>query len=217
MRNSYTLNEKFFREWSSEMAYLLGYTYADGSMDRKKYRIRFASKDKDMLELVARLVESDKPITKNSNKNGSWYEFNIQNKTIYGDLRSLGIFPNKSLTMRMPNIPQEYKLDFIRGYFDGDGSIQRLKRKRPTPGMQVDFATGSRSFASSLTKMLNDLIYPKFHVTEKRVNYYNIRCATTGAEEFYRKVYYENCPCLQRKKTKFEDIMKERQSSLELR
>lgn len=217
MRKTYTLNKKFFREWSSEMAYLLGYIYADGSMDRKKYRIRISSVDKDQLETVRSLIDSNKPISSASNKNGSWYNFNIQNKEIYADLRKLGIFPNKSLTMRLPNIPKAYKIDFIRGYFDGDGSIQRVKRKRPTPGMEVDFATGSKDFAEKFTIMLNDVIDDKFYFKKKRVNYYNIRCSTSGAESFYNKVYYKNCIHMKRKKEKFENIIEERSQNLGLR
>ena len=76
--------------------------------------------------------------------------------------------------------------------------------------MEIDFATGSKVFAKQFTEMLNGCIAPKFYFKEKRANYYNIRCATSGAELFYKKVYYLDSVHLKRKKDKFEEIMKER-------
>lgn len=32
----YNINEKFFEEWSNDMAYVLGFLYADGSMERNQ-------------------------------------------------------------------------------------------------------------------------------------------------------------------------------------
>lgn len=213
MRNTYTLNESFFRDWSPEMSYLLGYIYADGSMDRGKYRIRFASIDIDQLETVRTLFKSDRPITEASNKNGKWYEFNVQNKQIYSDLRNLGIYPNKSLTMRLPNIPDAYKRDFVRGYFDGDGCVYEVKRKRPTPGMETDFATGSKDFGSQFTALLNDIVGNYFSCKMKRKNYYNIRTNNVGSEKFYETIYYEGCIHLKRKSDKFKSILTKRNYS----
>lgn len=34
--------------------------------------------------------------------------------------------------MTFPKVPKEYLSDFIRGYFDGGGSIMRLKGNRDT-------------------------------------------------------------------------------------
>lgn len=39
----YDLNENFFETWSFDMAYILGYIYADGNMSKDKYRLRISS------------------------------------------------------------------------------------------------------------------------------------------------------------------------------
>ena len=61
----------------------------------------------------------------------------------------LGIIPRKSLKIKFPNnkkVPDKYLKHFVRGYFDGDGSISKSKR--------VDFTCGSRVFLIGLRKIL---------------------------------------------------------------
>lgn len=41
------------------------------------------------------------------------------------DLINLGCVPNKSLILMPPNLKNKFISHFIRGYFDGDGSIGR--------------------------------------------------------------------------------------------
>lgn len=212
MRKTHTVNERFFSEWSSEMAYILGYLYADGYMDRDKYRIRLASKDKQILEDIKGKLNYSGELKSCSNKQGEWLELHIQNKQIYSDLRKLGIYPNKSLTMRFPEIPKEVLPHFIRGYFDGDGCIYEVKRKRPTPGLETDFATGSKEFAKSLLEILNK-IYPKFRLYNKRANYYCIRGANYASYALYEYMYKDNPICLQSKYDKFQDIISRKYAS----
>lgn len=57
------------------------------------------------------------------------YRFSINDKQLHQDLETLGIIPNKTYEgLSFPDIPQEFYPDFIRGYFDGDGSISYSPR-----------------------------------------------------------------------------------------
>ena len=211
MSNLYTVNEKFFSDWSPEMAYLLGFIYADGNMSRDAYKIRIDSKDIQILEDIRAAMSSTHPISKQENNNGCWYELMISNKTLYGDLRKLGIFPNKSLTMRLPEIPNEYMKDFIRGYFDGDGCIYEVKRKRPTPGLEIDFATGSKDFATKIINVLNENVHESIRLANPRKNYYRIRGWNQASEALFKYMYSESPTLyLKRKHEKFLDIMSKR-------
>ncbi|MFZ4724412.1 MAG: LAGLIDADG family homing endonuclease, partial [Paludibacter sp.] len=52
------------------------------------------------------------------------FEVNISSKILINDIISLGFGPNKTYKkLYLPNIPEELMRHFIRGYFDGDGSI----------------------------------------------------------------------------------------------
>lgn len=209
MRKTYALNEKFFSDWSSEMAYVLGYIYADGYVGRDEAKIRIASHDLDMLEKIKDVMGYGGPILNGSNQNGTWYELNIRRLALYHDLRGLGVFPNKSLTMRFPDVPSHYLPDFIRGYFDGDGCIYEVPRKRPTPGMEVDFATGSKDFAESLLNILQTEVHTSFKLYHKRKNYYNIRGWNQASEALYTYMYNGNIH-MTRKFEKFNEILNKR-------
>lgn len=49
--------------------------------------------------------------------------FAIYSKTIYDDIIKLGGKERKSLDLKFPNVPKKYLPDFIRGLWDGDGSV----------------------------------------------------------------------------------------------
>jgi len=55
--NRYSIKTDFFQKWSNEMAYVLGFLYADGCIvdaaksSRTQY-IKFASKDKEIIEKI---------------------------------------------------------------------------------------------------------------------------------------------------------------------
>ena len=58
--------------------------------------------------------------------------YTISRRPIINALRRYGITENKSLSMDniLCNIPMKYRNAFIIGYFDGDGSVTVLDRKR---------------------------------------------------------------------------------------
>lgn len=127
-------NTEYFKTIDTEFkAYILGFIYADGFIgDNNDIAINLSDKVIDNYYLLNKLneeIDCNKPIshhyntTKNGESNGYW-SFRIVNNEIWNDLNKLGIYPRKSLTMsEIPNIDSKLYNHFIRGYFDGDGSI----------------------------------------------------------------------------------------------
>jgi intein/homing endonuclease len=68
--------------------------------------------------------------------------------------------PRKSLIVKFPVVQDEYLPDFIRGVFDGDGSVFFDKR-RPKAPLRSKFVSGSEDFIEGLEKSLEDLGMPK--------------------------------------------------------
>ena len=146
------INHDYFKTWSHNMAYILGIWYADGCIYSNKGRgyyfsIKLHKDDKYLLQLILNEMNSLHKIYENNDNSA---HITISSKTIYQDLISLGGREVKSLCITLPDIPNEYMHDFIRGYFDGDGSVYNVKGKR----INTNFACGSNKFLQSLLQLL---------------------------------------------------------------
>lgn len=50
---------------------------------------------------------------------------NMNSRHLCNSLEKLGAVRNKSLVLEFPNIPKDLYSHFVRGYYDGDGSVYR--------------------------------------------------------------------------------------------
>lgn len=143
------------------MAYILGYLFADGSLEdasylRGKY-LRITSCDLTIVQAIRKAFDSEHKIIKlaPTTANGKpRYFLRIGDHIIYNDLLSLGLTPCKSLKMLFPkHIPSSLMSDFIRGYFDGDGTVYLEKRKNSYIPRAV-FTSGSKKFLEGLSSII---------------------------------------------------------------
>lgn len=153
------INKNFFKKWSDEMAYVLGFFAADGNMvktSRGGYYISFYSSDKNLLRLIQKSMDSRHKLSRR--KLEFVYRFQVGSREIFNDLILLGFIPNKIKRMKLPKIPKIFIKDFIRGYFDGDGNVWagtiNKNRIKPTKVLQVAFTSGSREFLENLLTLL---------------------------------------------------------------
>ena len=163
--NRYSCNFDFFKKWTDEMAYVLGFLYADGCIvdavsSRTQY-IQFNSNDKEILEKIRRVMESGHPLGVRPphpviHKNGTYisaesFILRIGSRKMFNDLIHFGIIPNKSKIIKFPTIPNKHLGPFIRGYFDGDGSIVFNKKR----WIRIVFTSGSKDFLGQLSNKLS--------------------------------------------------------------
>lgn len=134
VRQIFNINQDYFSNIDTEgKAYFLGLLYADGCMvsNRYAFTISLQEKDKFILEdfkkelnYSGNLKFINYKIKKESYSNQ--YNLRISNKKLYTDLIKLGLIPKKSLILNFPTkeqVPEYLIHHFIRGYFDGDGSV----------------------------------------------------------------------------------------------
>lgn len=140
------------------MAYVLGFWFADGYMRKEKsYRVIFYSKDEESLLQIRKALNSNLPIKKYGNE--ECLQMNILSKYLFSKLQELGGIRAKSKIVKFPQVPREYLADFIRGYFDGDGSVfyvnySSTKDKKPRRELRSNFTSGSRAFLEKLGEIL---------------------------------------------------------------
>lgn len=164
------VNENFFSSWSSKMAYTLGVICTDGNLNpgriREPWRAKSTStiprisvyqKEPELLEKVLRLMECDARLIFHEEKiygktkAGAGYFFDITNEKLYNDVVKLGLTPNKSLTMQFPTMPNEFIRHFIRGCWDGDGTVYIEKKRNK---INASFVSGSYAFVEAMIEHL---------------------------------------------------------------
>lgn len=153
----FDINENFFSGWSHKMAYVLGLIITDGCISETG-TVSLCINDKELLEKVKKVMGSEHNITASRHQKGLHY-FHFTRERMTKDLGRFGILPRKSLIVKFPAVQEEYLPDFIRGVFDGDGSVFFDKR-RPKFPLRSKFVSGSEDFIEGLQKSLEYLGMP---------------------------------------------------------
>ncbi len=117
--NRYSCNFDFFKQWNPEMAYVLGFLYADGNItnaicSRTQY-IQFNNNDKEILEAIGTTMGSKHPLRvvpprTVTYRNGVYtgaesFKLRIGSRIMFNDLLNLGLIPHKSKTVLFPSVP----------------------------------------------------------------------------------------------------------------
>lgn len=232
----YKLNEDYFKIWSSEMAYILGFIAADGCIstdeERCSYLLKITLKDTDSNHLLKIKNALDyegviyfhennaSPIV---NKVTDGCTLAIKSKTLINDIKKIGIKERKSFNKEVPvSLPKKFEIDYIRGYFDGNGSVGvqypttsgGLKTK--TTQIRVRFCSASRANLYQIQEILS-----KYGIKKKRVPEVTSKtavdiCYSTKESLILYRLFYQNKDAmyLDRKKIRFEEAITEREKTL---
>lgn len=120
----YLINENYFEKIDTEKkAYWLGFLMADGYNSGKFIRVDI--KDEGHLEKFRNeiYINNDMPIREKYNNKTKIYYLTVQDPKILNDVEKLGVLNKKSMITKYPHIKSEYDKYFIKGVFDGDGSL----------------------------------------------------------------------------------------------
>ena len=213
------INDNFFESWSSNMAYVLGFVVADGCVMQRKGRkssfmFNITTKDKGHLVNIQKVMCSKYKIGMKAGegsieKNVSFVQ--ITNKKICLDLIDLGVVPRKTYGLGEINVPNEYSADFVRGFFDGDGSVY-IYNVNDTSQIKVGFVCASVQFLDHFNKQLCKSLGVKeksVHLTKAygvRVARYSIDFYISDCEKLYNFMYGNNPELyLERKRKVFEE------------
>lgn len=157
----YKLDESFFDDINTpNKAYIMGFLHSDGSnnMNKSTISISLQEEDKDILEQIRTEIKSEKPLESldYSNKHDFGYTHKNQyrlimfSKHMCKELNNKGITPNKSLTIGFPHwLDNELLPHYIRGVYDGDGSVYRAYRNDNNLPITVTI-TATKSFCEDL-------------------------------------------------------------------
>ena len=209
----YSINKEYFKNIdSSNKAYFLGLLMADGCIkDYRSVHIALHKQDEHILESFKKELEYNTPLKikscnyPNGDRNYNMLNLEINSKDIVSDLAKYNIVPRKTYKkdLEIPNI--SYIGSFIRGFFDGDGSVY-IKEVKKWKYLGVNF-TGNLNLLNSLKTILSQYsikcnktflcneVYGRFAISEKE-----------SIKKIYKLMYEEADLYFFRKKEVFDNF-----------
>ncbi len=220
------LTDKTF-EWNENLAYAIGLLATDGNLSSDKRHIILRSSDTQLLQTFAKCFSISNSIGENSvggYTKKSCYRIQFGNVQMYRWLTTIGLSPAKTHTIGSLKIPSGYFKDFLRGHFDGDGSLTIYKDhyntfKNPKyiyTRLWLRFISASENHMRWLRSRIIDLTGIKGHTwvdsTSKNPNAVPIYVLKFGKRDSVRLLnwmyYKENLPCLKRKYKKAQPYLR---------
>jgi hypothetical protein len=160
------MNENYFESIDTEKkAYLLGFLFADGSVYYRKRNntdegvlsLEVKESDLSIITLLKEELDSEHKICFSTRGNSNTVSVKISSTKIVKDLESFGLMPNKTYLLEkvVPDkLNDNFKISFLRGLFDGDGSIYPIEDNR----FGINFTGYSLSYVQDFQNEINNLI-----------------------------------------------------------
>lgn len=213
----YKQDKNYFKKQSSNMAWLLGFIAADGcvSSTRNLISIVVAKRDKEILEKIKNELSLENPIKEFETKDG--FESCSLKWTCQEhkkDLKEYGIIPNKTFTLQIPEkLNHKFFIDYLRGYFDGDGSVNfiNVNGKKKYTALRWQVCSGNKAilewFINTLEK---DYSIPSVKIQTRlgKNPLFYFQYSTNATKKIFEILYAENSLSLKRKKEHFAYIIK---------
>lgn len=224
-----TLNENYFQELDSkDKAYFLGFIYADGFITKPSHGqniLGLTLAEIEPIDKFKKYIQTNKKVgyyKKTSSYSNKSYEYKLalNSDKLISDIEKLGVIERKTLTLTFPNLREDLIPHFIRGYFDGDGSVFLHKDSREEYSYNEYLGInicGTKEFLIALTKHLPFLEEGQCIYKEERkeTNCWNLKMASNiRSLELYHYMYKDcNDLYLSRKREKFENFIRDKGST----
>jgi len=196
------VNKDFFKIWTPNMAYVLGFFAADGYVTVNRRGGQFWCmdlKDKKVIENIKKVIKSEHSIGVRKRKEGqhTTYRLQIGSIEMCNDLRKLGFNTRKTKSLAVPNVPKEYFPNFVRGYFDGDGNVwtgyihKDRNKKRSYLCIQTVFTSCSFDFLEKLRARLEGQGILNGRIRKGKGEYFRLTYSINSSLKLHDFMYNE--------------------------
>ena len=205
------VNHYYFSELNKNNCYYLGFMAADATVrkNRNEIKICLSIKDKEYLENFRKDLNIENQVKIRETSNGfTCAGLTFSSAKIKEDIGQYGIVPNKTyIGLNLELIPKEYRLSFIKGFFDGDGSFSYNKQ---TKQCKISFTSYTRKILDDINEYFND----EGHVYESNRNgVYSLEFSTLKSLNIMDSFYNLDTRYLPRKKEKYLECLEIRNSN----
>lgn len=218
-KQKYNINDKYFDDIRNpEVIYTIGFLYADGcNQNNSQITLSLEERDGYILKQINDNIMNEKPVKfiDLTNKHDFGYDYenqyqlDIYNVRIATVLNILGVVPRKSLVLQFPKWlhPSLYPA-FIRGVYDGDGSVYRYYKDGKVRNTVVTI-TSTNNFCKALTDIAAEYIGINSHIYDASCHngitkVFSI-CGYDICKKFLDWIYQDNTICLKRKYNRYCD------------
>lgn len=191
-------------------AYYLGLMLTDGNVHKIKrnteqYRIQIAlqSQDRDILERFKKELHSSNKIIHYQKDKRDECIFGIQSAKMAYDLSKQGITPNKTFIAELNyNIPPDLFRHYIRGIFDGDGTVYYSNEH-----LHFGFYGTHKLITQVQDWLIEQINLTRHKITDKETVSFTTYQKRKDIENFYNLIYTDANFYLKRKKEKFDNYL----------
>ena len=230
MKLQYTCDSDFFETIDTEeKAYWLGFLYADGFIQKegvkgcsKKVGLTLAEIDKPHIEKFKAAIKSNAKIgtykvSGGYNLNSIYSRVILCDPKLVNDLIQKGCCEHKTDILKFPTedkVPRELLKHFIRGYFDGDGSLSYVRPnidvERYVPSYKIRF-TGTDNILTGIMNefMKNDVTQRLYPLTKRKPEHTVLNFEVGGNIKAYKIakwLYKDATVYLDRKYQRYLDL-----------
>jgi hypothetical protein len=181
-------------EWSDNFAYAIGLLTSDGNLSPDGRHITFTSKDVEQVENFMKALDIDIHIGSSISgyKEGRTPRVQFGDVLFYDFLVSIGLMSNKSKIINEVAVPSKYFFHFLRGTFDGDGSVHSYfdPRFKSSFMCYTMFASASERHIHWLQKEIYNYLKIKGHISKAVKNSaYQLKYAKAESLQLWKRMY----------------------------
>jgi len=218
-RSKYSVDHYYFDDpYTEDKIYTLGFLYSDGNVSSydNAFRLSLEEHDWHILNTINNNIKNEKQLRyiDYSNKNDFGYHYKNQYQlTAYSKhmvyvLQNLGVYCNKSLILEFPKwLKPEWYAHFVRGVFDGDGSVY-LNTCNNKQAVIVTI-TSTENFCNALVDICAKYIGIRGHVYDASCHNGITKVFTLSGRDVSKKfldwIYNDATIYLQRKYNRYLD------------
>ena len=215
INRTFKKNIQYFDKQSHNMAWILGFLAADGTIrkDSNQIKLTVADKDKEILEKIRAEIGIENEVKSFVTKNG--YEsctLAWTCKEHKNELSKYNIVPQKTFLLTPPySLDREFWIDYIRGYFDGDGSINLIKNSngRGNGNLRWQLCSATKSIIEWVMEVFESYGIPKVQIQSRIGEHtlYMIQYSCAATRQIYSILYNDSSMFLKRKRDHYEEIL----------
>lgn len=211
-KRKFNIDDTYFDTEGPNMAYIMGFWAADGniSVDENRLDLELNSNDIEILERIREELKSERPIKTYQCQNGyTKSKLLFWSSHIKQVFIEYGIVPNKTYSKNFHapyKLAKEYWIDYIRGFFDGDGCVKKAS------SLTFELNSINKQFLLDIQNFMLEYYNIKMEISiaHARPNeqvLYRLYCYGEKAKQIYNVLYTPHSLYLQRKFNRWQELL----------